>query len=122
MWFRFLIVALLAVSGLTGAPLPALAQPAAGAADRTPLMVVRFTKGDVYYAQQLYTAVSRAVQIKPDVLFDVVALAPEGVSAEKVAGHMVQNLNAIGVPSARIGVMPQNGQQVRYPEVRLYVR
>lgn len=89
---------------------------------RTPLMVVRFTKGDVYYAQQLYSAVSRAVSIKQDVMFDVVSSAPPGVSAEKVAGHMVKNLNGIGVPNGRIRVQANNGQQVSYPEVRLYVR
>jgi hypothetical protein len=89
---------------------------------RTPLMVVRFTKGDVYYAQQLYNAVSKAVQIKPDVMFDVIALAPQGVSAEKVAGHMVKNLNGIGVPAGRINVQARGNQAVAYPEVQLYVR
>lgn len=116
--FKRLLLVLLALTTLM------IAVPSARAQEdgRTPLMVVRFTKGDVYYAQQLYNAVSKAVQIKPEVMFDVVALAPQGVSAEKVAGHMVKNLNSIGVPTGRINVQARGNQAVTYPEVRLYVR
>ena len=42
---------------------------------RRPLVVIRFDRANVPYEQALYTAVSRALERRPQALFDLVAVA-----------------------------------------------
>ncbi len=117
---RFLRVALLVCC------LPVLAQAA------TPLVVIRFNQPNVYYDQQLYTAISKAVAIKPDLMIDVVSYAPQTSSssanedwqelASKHTQRVVATLQQIGVPSARIHVSGTHQPGIRYDETHVYVR
>lgn len=98
----------------------------------TPLMVIRFNQPNVYYEQALYGAVSRAVEAKPAVRFELVAVAPETSSEDfnqKAANATQQNLNAVvssltrmGVPQQRIRVTHRNSPSVTAGEVLIFVR
>jgi len=73
----------------SAAPLSSTAPSARGtsfAADnRRPLVVIRFDRPDVPYQQALYTAVSRALERRPEAAFDIVAVSPNSGSAADVA-------------------------------------
>ena len=110
----------------------ALAPVLAAAQSAVPLVVVRFNQPRVYYEQQLYSALSKAVAVKPDLLLDVVAYAPQtgspdidkawlaqsGNDAQKVVG----SLNQMGVPASRINVISQAQPGLRFDEVHIYVK
>jgi hypothetical protein len=99
---------------------------------RKPLVVVRFNQGRVYYEQPLYQAVSKAVAVKPDVMFDVISAAPytgdpqvdarwqqqASSNTQKVLGTMQK----IGVPLSRMQVSGARESGLSFDEVRVYVR
>lgn len=97
----------------------------------TPLMVVRFNQPNLYYQQQLYNVVSRALQAKPDVMFNIVSLVPEtqdaalnqriGTDARNSTGGFIANLVQMGVPQNRIRVSYQPGYNIESNEVHLFV-
>lgn len=105
---------------------PVLAQSA------PPLVVIRFNQPTIYYDQQLYNAISKAVAIKPDLMIDVVSLAPQTGNgstdeqwqraASQHTQHVVATLQQIGVPRARIHVTGQHETGLRYDETRIFVR
>ena len=104
---------------------------AAGAAGE-PLVIVRFNQQRVYFDQQLYSAISKAVAIKPEVTFDVVSYAPVTGNAvadknwQSVAGHntraVITAMNGMGVPMDRINVTGQIQQGLRYDETHVFVK
>lgn len=98
---------------------PAIAQ--------TPLVVVRFNQPHVYYEQQLYNAMQRAVAIKPDLTVQVVSLAPQGDDQwqEVASAHtqkVVATLQQLGVPAQRIQVSGQRQPGLKYDETHIFVR
>lgn len=107
----------------------AQAAPVPGAA---PLVIIRFNQPRVYYDQQLYNAVSKAVAAKPEVMFDIVSYAPETGNAQAdaswqaTASHntraVVANLQQMGVPMSRISVSGQRMAGIRYDETHVFVR
>ena len=106
-------------------------QVLAAADGSQPLVVVRFNQPRVYFDQQLYSAISKAAAIKPDVLFDVVAYAPTTGNAENdqkwqaIAGHntkaVIASMNSMGVPMERITVSGQSQPGIRYDETHVFV-
>jgi hypothetical protein len=104
---------------------------ATGSAD-APLVIVRFNQPRVYFDQQLYSAISKAVAIKPEVIFEVVSYAPitGNEQADKkwqaVAGHntraVLTAMNGMGVPMDRISVTGQSQQGLRYDETHVFVK
>lgn len=106
--------------------LPTLAQAA------TPLMVIRFNQPQVYYEQQLYHAISKAVAIKPDLMIDILSYAPHTGSgsqnadwqraAQKHARMLTDSLQQMGVPATRIHVAQQAQPGLRYDEAHIFVR
>lgn len=123
-FFRMITV----VSLVIGAGMPA------GAVDdgRVPLVTVRFNQARVYFDQQLYGAVAKAVSAKPEVMFDVVAYAPStgNVEADKrwqsVSGRntraVVKAMTDMGVPMSRMNVVGQSQTGLKFDETRVYVR
>ncbi len=113
---------------LLAMPLRAIAE----AQPAQPLVTIRFNQPRVYFDQQLYSAISKAVAIKPEVMFDVVSLAPATGNAETdkqwqaVAGHntraVIAVMNNIGVPPERITVTGKTQQGLRYDQTELFVR
>jgi len=105
----------------------------AGAAQAaTPLVIIRFNQQHVYYDQQLYNAVAKAVAIKPDLTIDVVSYSPETGSSstnddwqEAASTHtrkVVATLQQMGVPMARINVTGQRQRGLKFDETHVFVR
>ena len=108
----------------------ALLMPVQALAD-TPLVVIRFNQRQVNYQQMLYSAVSRAVEANPDVMFDLVVSAPRGEDAyssgnyadiANARGNEVnRSLQSMGVPASRISQRSEGGSESGSPEVRIFV-
>ena len=120
-WVTVTLAAMLALL-----PLWAFAQSA------KPLVVLRFNQPRVEYEQPLYDAVSRAVAVKPGVMFDLISYAPVTGDArtdqgwQVTAGHnaqtVVASLQRMGVPISRIRVNGQQQPGIYFDEVHIYVR
>lgn len=97
----------------------------------TPLMVVRFNQERVYYQQPLYGALSRALQAKPGVVFNIISLVPETGNkradkklmedARKTTGVFVSDMMKMGIPESRIRVSYQGDRGVEANEVHMFV-
>lgn len=95
-----------------------------------PLVVVRFNQARVYYDQQLFSAVSQAVAVKPDVTFEIVSNAPSTgdssrddqwiVTASRNTQAVVATMKSIGVPMERMRVSGQVTPGIQYDETRIY--
>ncbi len=104
----------------------ASAQPA------DPLVIIRFNQARVYYDQQLYNAIAKAVAIKPDLMVDVVSYSPAVADSsvaqqwqETASAHtrgVVQNLVQMGVPTARIRVTGQRMAGINFDETHVFVQ
>ncbi len=101
-------------------------------AGRAPLVVIRFDRANVPYQQALYTAVSKALERRPDAFFDLVAVAPTAGGAARVALNsnkarqhaesVMRSLTEMGLPPNRVAVSAKTMDQARANEVHLYVR
>lgn len=122
-------------TGASFAPAPAgaprgLAVP--GAAERRPLVVIRFDRPNVQYEQPLYSAVSRALERRPDAFFDVVAVSPQSSStgraaldtnaARRNAQGVMRALTDMGLPTSRIALSATTAADAQTNEVRIFVR
>lgn len=98
----------------------------------TPLLVLRFNQERIYYQQPLYTAISRAVQAKPGVMFNIITLIPQTgdardnqqstVAAQTNTNMVVRDMVKMGVPQSRIRVSYQNGSNLDSSEMHLFVQ
>lgn len=106
--------------------------PIAVMAQSAPFIVIRFNQQRMYYEQPLYNAVAKAVSLKPEVMFDVVGVAPRSGNAS-VDGQwqqrsranvqeVVNTLNALGVPSSRLNVTYTQQEGPRFDEVHISAR
>ncbi|MFQ5774051.1 MAG: hypothetical protein ACE5GS_06010 [Kiloniellaceae bacterium] len=116
-----------------GVPPPA---PPGGAASmvgqRQPLVVIRFSEPNVDYEPALFTAVSRALERKPNAGFDLVAVAPSvGTPAQvslatsksrRNAENVLRSLTGMGLPADRITLSATSSPDARVNEVHVYVR
>lgn len=97
----------------------------------TPLMVVRFNQPRLNYQQSLYNTLTRALQAKPDVFFNVIALVPQGgnasldqklqADAQGKTGALVGDMVRMGIPQNRLRVTYQKAG-VEFPEVHIFVQ
>ena len=96
------------------------------------LVTIRFNQERVYYDQQLYGAISKAVGVKPSVTFDVVAYAPSTGNAavdaqwqQAASAHaqaVVASMQNLGVPLSRMNVSGQHLPGLAYDEVHVIPR
>jgi hypothetical protein len=99
----------------------------ANAQNDIPLMVLRYNQPRIYYDKQLYTAISKAVAIKPEVRFSLVSFVPEqgGEAMEQTASgqtaKLVASLKQMGIPQSRITVSSEKVNDAPYHEIYLYV-
>ncbi|HYE01252.1 MAG TPA: hypothetical protein VEH84_17855 [Alphaproteobacteria bacterium] len=110
----------------------ASAPPPANAADRRPLVIIRFDRDDVKYEQQLYQAVGAALERRPNAVFDLVAVTPTGGSpaqaaiastnAKRHAEGVLRSLLQLGLPSNRLNLSANSSGGAQSPEVHLFVR
>lgn len=99
---------------------------------RRPLVVIRFDRSNVNYQQALYTAVSRALERRPDASFDLVAVTPSAGSsaqvaldtskARKNAQDVLRSLTDMGLPPSRVALSATTAADATSNEVRLFVR
>jgi hypothetical protein len=111
-------------------PPAAAAAPVAGA-DR-PLVVIRFDRPNVAYEQALYTAVSRALERRPEATFDLVAVAPNRSSpgeaavassaSRRNAESVLRSLSEMGLPLDRVRLSATTSTVAAANEVHLFVR
>lgn len=113
---------------------PAVTSVARGSAasGRRPLVVIRFDRPNVQYQQALYTAVSRALERRPNASFDLVAVSPlQGSSAQaalnsstarKNAQTVLRSLTDMGLPTDRVMLSAQSAPDASSNEVRIFVR
>lgn len=126
---RVVYPAIVALSLALTLSAPMLAQAFAGV--RQALVIVRFNQPRVYFDQQLYSAISKAVAIKPEVMFEVVSYAPSTGDAtadlkwQAIAGRntktVIASMNNMGVPMERITVSGESQQGLRYDETHVLV-
>ncbi len=102
------------------------------AADRRPLVVIRFDRADVPYQQALYDAVSRALGRHPQATFDIVAVTPsQGTPAENAlnasrakrhADDVLRTLAEMGLSVDRVDLSSTTSADAATSEVRVYVQ
>ncbi len=95
-----------------------------------PLMVIRFNQPHVAYEQPLYKTLSRALEVKPTAVFDIVSVSAKArdPQAQKVNNeiatqnvHKVLNtLKEIGMPQSRINLSSAS-DNIASSEVRVFV-
>lgn len=108
------------------------ANPAATAIGHRPLVVIRFDRANPSYEQALYTAVSRAMQRRPNATFDLVAVSPSrgtqaqvalaSVNAKRQAETVLRSLTEMGLPPDRVTMSSQQSASAQSNEVQIYVR
>lgn len=118
--------------GMTAAPSMSAGAPPVGTAGRRPLVVIRFDRPNVEYEQALYTAVSRALQRRPQAGFDLVAVASGQGSpaqatvnankAKRNAEKVLRSLSGMGLPLDRVRLSAVTQNTAQSNEVHLYVR
>ena len=96
---------------------------------RRPLVVIRFDRQDVAFEPALYQAVSRALERRPDAIFDLVAVSADKVnenlssgSARRNAAQVLESLSVMGLPSDRVMLSAMTSQTAQSSEVHIYVR
>jgi len=109
-----------------------LATSATPAFAREALVIIRFNQARVYYDNQLYQAISKAVAIKPDLMIDVVSYSPETndtdtdeqwqQAASQHTQQVVNTLQQIGVPRSRISVSGERVAGIRTDETHIFVQ
>jgi hypothetical protein len=105
---------------------------AADASSRRPLVVIRFDRANVNYEEPLYTAVSRAIERRPNAEFDLVAVTPSRGSAAQVslntdaskrnAESVLRSLADMGLPLDRVRLSAMTSAAADSNEVHVYVR
>ena len=99
---------------------------------RRPLVVIRFDRPDVPYEQALYTAVSRAIERRPEAQFDLIAVTPAQGSAadvalntsksKKHAESVLRSLIDMGLPANRVRLSSATSPEAATNEVHIYIR
>jgi hypothetical protein len=107
-------------------------RPVPAAAQRRPLVTIRFDRPDVAYRQPLYDAVSAALDRNPGVQFEVQGVAPArgepadqaraANDARRQAEGVVRSLVEMGLPSDRVSLSAATAREVSVTEVRVFVR
>jgi hypothetical protein len=123
-------LATLATAINSGRPARALAgQPAPPPAEtRRALVTIRFDRPDVAYQQELYGALTEALQRRPDLALDVVAVSPPGqpgasaAAAKRNVENVVDTLAQMGLPPDRIRLSARTLADATGNEIRIYPR
>ncbi len=108
------------------------AAPGTGLATGRPLVVIRFDSENVDYESALFSAVSAALDRRPNAAFDVVAVAPAAgnqaqiaVNANESRRHadaVLRSLASMGLPADRVSVSSVTSPGAQVSEVHVFVR
>ncbi len=112
-------------------PVPAPPQ-LSGVASERPLVVIRFDRERVDYQQPLFTALSEALERRPQANFELVAITPDRGTPAQVALNasasrrnaedVLRTLSEMGLPRDRVGVSATSSAEALTSEVHVYVR
>lgn len=102
------------------APAAVPAPPAAAA--RKPFVVISFERSDPDYGMALYEAMRGALERRPDVAFDLVAVTRDAAAAQRNLTSVVHSLAAMGMPAARLSLSSIAPANDATDEVRIYLR
>ena len=115
-------------ASMAGSPMIPTGTPA-DFSERRPLVVIRFDRQDVTYEPALYQAISRALDRRPDAVFDLVAVSPGSSkrnlstsAAKRNAEKVLQSLSRMGLPSERVMLSAMASASARSSEVHIYIR
>lgn len=87
-----------------------------------PVIVVKFDKASVDFAEPLYQALSRVLERNPSATFEVVGVAPQGKangSIKKNVKDVMTTLTEMGLPASRVALTMQT-DDVMTDEVRVF--
>jgi hypothetical protein len=104
-----------------------VASPAV-AGSKPALVTIRFDRPNVDYEEQLFGAVNEAIERRPDVAFDIVAVSPPGAPASSASASkrniesVVQSLTSMGLPPDRLRLSARTLVDASGNEVRIYPR
>ncbi len=111
---------------------PSAASPSNQAAGNRPLVVIRFDRQNPSYEQALYTAVSRAIERRPNAVFDLVAVSPgrgnqaqialAASNAKRQAETVARSLTDMGLPPDRVSMSASTSAGAQSNEVHVFVR
>lgn len=106
--------------------------PGSGLAAGRPYVIIRFARTNIDYEAALTVAVEKAVARRPNVAFDLVAVAPAAASAAEEASRaavaeaqtaqVLEVLARLGFGPDRVSVQPWTGEPAGIHEIRLYIR
>lgn len=108
-------------------------QPGAALSGRSrPLVTIRFDRPNVSYQQALYSAVSQALDRRPDARFDVVAVSPgrgnagqlalSNSGARRQAEQVMRSLTEMGLQGSRVDLSAASSPDITSNEVQVFVR
>lgn len=113
-------------------PQAAAPRPVPAAAQRRPLVTIRFDRPDVAFRQPLYDAVSAALDRNPAVQFEIQGVAPArgepadqaraANDARRQAEGVLRSLVEMGMPSDRVSLSAATARDAAVTEVRVFVR
>lgn len=119
------------LAGLSSGAVAAMA-PVTAARSGPALVVIRFDRADVAYEEALYTAVSAALERKPEARFELVSVTPlsgapsdvaaNARNAKRNAERVMRSLIDMGLPADRIMLASATSDTARTNEVQIYVR
>lgn len=89
---------------------------------RTPLVIIRFNQRNVSFERALTNAVAKALETKPDVVFDVVLRPGLRSAGENQLARVVSSMRGMGVADAQIFPLTGRTSGERHDEVHIYVR
>jgi len=96
---------------------------------RRPLMIIRFDRKDLGYEPALYQTAKKALERKPDVEFEIVAVIPVKNGAPLAINEARKNADGVrmalinmGFPDERLLVTETENNNIEISEVRLFVR
>jgi hypothetical protein len=122
----------IALAGLTDASAAPVGAPGSGIATGRPLVVIRFDGGEVDYEPTLLSAVSAALDRRPNAAFDVAAVSPaSGSEAQLVADieaarlhadAVLRSLAGMGLTADRVSITSVVSPEVQDNEVHVFVR
>jgi hypothetical protein len=106
--------------------------PVSSLARGRPLVVIKFDRANVAYQQPLYTAVSQALDRRPDASFEIVAVSPNrgnvgqaalaSGAARRNAESVYRSLTDMGLPPARVSLSATSSGAADNNEVHVFVR
>jgi len=132
--FSFILALLMSLASLAFMQMVAPAHSMNGSAyaGNKPLMIVRFNQRKVYYERPLYNAVVKAMNAKPDVVFDVISYVPQTQNPEQNQRHialstthmraLADSFMQMGVGANRINMSTQINPALRFDEIHIFIR